>query len=149
MIFDKLENAPWYSGMGRNLKKGLEFLETADLANLPLGRIDIDGDLIFALVQEYNTVPKEEKTWEGHRKYIDIQYVVSGEEIIGYVNTPELTADGEYSEENDFIALKGEGNFIKFKAGSFGVFGPEDAHMPGVTSEKVSAVRKIVVKVLV
>ena len=149
MIFDKLENAPWYYGMGRNLKKGLEFLETADLASLPLGRIDIDGDIIFALVQEYNTVPKEEKVWEGHRKYIDIQYVVSGEEMIGYVNTPELTADGEYSDEKDFLALKGEGDYIKFKAGSFGVFGPEDAHMPGVASGEVSPVRKVVVKVLV
>jgi hypothetical protein len=67
-----------------NIQKGLKFLAETDIAALPAGRVDIEGDTIFALIQDYDTAPKAEKRPESHARYIDIQYVFSGREIIGY-----------------------------------------------------------------
>ena len=84
------------AGLAQRLQAGFHYLQTADLTNTAPGRVEIDGDQVFALVQEYNTKPKEQGFWESHRKYIDIQYVVSGSEHMGYANLSQLDA-GDYT----------------------------------------------------
>ena len=59
---------------------GLKDLIASDPAD---GKYEIAGDEIFASVMTYTTAPENEKKFELHRKYIDIQYIISGEEIIG------------------------------------------------------------------
>ncbi len=136
------------NGLAARLAAGFHFLQTADLTNLAPGRVDIDGDQVFAMIQEYNSKPKAEGVWEAHRKYIDIQYVVSGEEHMGYANLSQLSA-GEYDAAKDFLPLHGDGSFIRLSAGMFTLFMPVDAHMPGMAVDQPVPVKKIVVKVAV
>jgi YhcH/YjgK/YiaL family protein len=159
MIIDRLQNVAsgFYptlfsaaddSGLAQRLSSGFEYLQSADLAGLAPGRVEIDGDQVFALVQEYTSKPMEQGRWEAHRKYIDIQYIVSGEENIGYANVADLTM-GEYNEEKDRYIPQGEGSFVRLLAGMFGVYMPEDAHMPNMAVGQPAPVKKVVVKVAV
>jgi biofilm protein TabA len=159
MIIDQLHNiesgfypallsATDATGLTQRFAQAFHFLQTTDLENAAPGRVDIDGDLIFALIQEYNTKPLEQGFWEAHRKYIDIQYVVSGEEHMGYANLAQLTA-GDYDESKDFLPLHGQGSFIRLPAGMFTLFMPEDAHMPGMAVDQPQPVKKVVVKIAV
>ena len=66
------------------IQKAVAWLQQADLAALPTGRHEIDGDKLYAMVNEYTTEPKEKRRAEAHRKYVDVQCLVQGEEIIGY-----------------------------------------------------------------
>jgi YhcH/YjgK/YiaL family protein len=108
--------------------------------------MDIDGDNLYALVQEYVTKPVEQGVWEAHRRYIDVQYMVSGTERMGVANLRVMRL-GEYSAEKDFQPMIGTGNFLDVFAGAFVIFFPEDAHMPGLQASQPEFIRKVVLKV--
>ena len=74
----------FYKNLNESLYKGLRFLRETDLAALPAVRYEIDGDAVFALVQEYETHLPEECRWEAHYTYTDIQYIVEGSEKMGW-----------------------------------------------------------------
>jgi YhcH/YjgK/YiaL family protein len=99
-------------------------------------------------VSDYETAPAEEKGWEAHRRYIDVQYIASGTEKMGYAEISALRVVSEYDEDKDIIWLDGDGDFVTAHAGTFVVFFRQDAHKPGVTVENPCSVRKVVVKVL-
>ena len=157
MIVDKIENAGQYSNLGDRIQKSLDFIKKTDLKKLQPGRYDIDGDNIFALISEYQTKAESEGKLEAHRKYIDVQCVINGEELIGYapLSNPsfaETSSGGQeilehYSEEKDIVFFNGEKVFIKVKEGMFAIFFPEDAHMPGINVKGKSSVKKLVIKV--
>jgi len=146
MIFDTLENALRYAGLGDNLPAALKYLLETDLASLPLGRTDLEGNRLYVLVQEYDTKPLDQGMWEAHRRYIDVQYVASGRERMGFANLRTLQL-GEYKPEKDFQALSGTGNQVDVFAGAFVIFFPGDAHMPGLCVDQPEPVRKVVLKV--
>ena len=98
------------------------------------------------MVQEYDTKPAAQAKWEAHRKYIDIQYVISGMERMGFANLKTMQV-GEYAPERDFQALNGAGSFVDVFAGAFVIFFPEDGHMPCLCVDAPEPVRKIVLKV--
>jgi YhcH/YjgK/YiaL family protein len=146
MIFDTLDKHALYSGLGYNLPAALKFLLETDLTSLPIGRMDIDGDNLYALVQEYVTKPVEQGVWEAHRKYIDVQYMVSGTERMGVANLRTMQL-GEYVAEKDFQPMRGLGNHLDVFAGAFVIFFPADAHMPGLQTHRSELIRKVVLKV--
>jgi YhcH/YjgK/YiaL family protein len=146
MIFDTLDNHARYAGLGHNLPAALKFLMENDLTSLPIGRMEIDGDNLYALVQEYVTKPLEQGLWESHRKYIDVQYMVSGQERMGIANLHAMRL-GEYVPEKDFQPMSGMGNHLDVFAGSFVIFFPDDAHMPGLQTHEPELIRKVVLKV--
>ena len=146
MIFDTLNHAARYTSLGARLAAGLSYLQHTDLTTLPVGRLEIDGDNIYALVQEYTTRPAEAGVWESHRRYIDIQYMVSGTEQMGYASLSRMQL-GEYIPEKDFQQMTGVGNMLEVFAGSFVIFFPEDGHMPGLTRDTPQPVRKVVLKI--
>ena len=149
MIVDKIENANLYKNLGERIKKSFDYIKQTDLKNLMPGRYDIDGDNIFALISEYQTKTEAEGKLEAHRKYIDVQYVIKGEELMGYAPLGDQLILEPYKEENDIIFYKGEKVFIKASEGMFAIFFPEDVHMPGIKVEKKSPVKKLVIKVKV
>ena len=149
MIIDSLKNAGLYYGVSSRLKLALEYLKKTDFESMDLGRYEIDGTNVYALVQQYETKSIEQGAWEAHRKYIDVQYVYSGSELMGYSYIHEIKVAKEYNESGDYLLLKGEGNFFKVEAGSFVVFLPEDAHMPCISIVEAEKVKKVVVKVAV
>ncbi|MFO7611784.1 MAG: YhcH/YjgK/YiaL family protein [Clostridia bacterium] len=149
MIFDKLENAGLYRGISDGIDKALEFLKKTDIMNLPLGRHVVYGDKIYALCMEYETKSPEESKTEAHEKYIDVQYMALGSERMYTADIRDLCETVAYDDEKDVMFLENR-NTCAFLAGegSFAIFFPHDAHMPGVDPDGFHMmVRKVVVKV--
>jgi YhcH/YjgK/YiaL family protein len=136
------------AGLIRRLQAGFDYLQQTDLEAVEPGTVPIDGDKVFAMHQEYKTKPRAQGLWESHRKYIDIQYVVSGVEQMGFANLEQLTT-GEYDAAKDFVPHEGSGSFVLLPAGMFTLFMPTDVHMPGIAVDNPHPVKKVVVKVAV
>jgi YhcH/YjgK/YiaL family protein len=130
------------------LAPGFEFLRNMK-PGLAVGKHEIGGGG-FAIVSEYQTSEPEDKKLEAHRKYIDIQYLVSGEEAIDVCPLGGLRTAVKYDMDKDIVFFHDPDSIggIILQAGSFAVFYPEDAHRPGLTMEEGPApVRKVVVKI--
>ena len=149
MICENIKSIKNYSSINKNFEKAFEFLKSNDLMGLAIGKYEIQGEEIFALVQEYVTQNEEEKNWESHEKYIDIQLIVEGQESIGYIPVDRLEAKEDQRPEKDMIFYKEtlKGSNLKFTNGDYAIFFPEDAHRPGCALGECSKVKKIVVKV--
>lgn len=150
MIFDSLENAKTYQDLHPNIKTGLQFLEnTKNLSDLTVGKHEVDGDNVFALVQEYETKDFNPEMWEAHRKYYDIQFIVKGNEHIKLSRIEDISPNMEYNSEGDYQLFTGEGGAILLKENDFIILKPNDVHQPGVKINQPSPVKKIVVKALI
>lgn len=151
MIFTSLANTAMNDLSAARYAKALEFLSRDDLASLEAGRYDIDGDEVFANVQEVTTVPAGEKNYEAHRRYADIHYVISGTELMGIAPIEECSAVGEFSEADDFgLFTPGEREaYVTLHPGELVVTPPCDAHKPGCCPGEPAQLKKICVKVLV
>ena len=128
--------------------KVFSFLKTTDFTHTALGRIEL-GDNMFANVSEYFTKDREGALFEIHQKYIDIQYVVSGNESMDIAPLKNMTVTKQYDSENDY-ALGTVTEFSELKASSerFFIFFPADAHRPGLKDGNDSVlIRKVVVKI--
>jgi biofilm protein TabA len=133
------------------LLKGLEYIRNTNIASLPAGKYEIDART-FALIQNNQTASKSERKAETHRKYIDIQYVFSGSEIIGYgLAAPENEVLDDKLEEKDAIFFKTVKNEIDLilTPGMYAIFFPTDVHRPGCIHGSAGPVHKVVVKVAV
>ena len=148
MILDTLENYQLYNAINERIAKGFDFLRTTDLDSLPSGKHDIEGDTIFALVQEYQTKPLEDCKLESHKKYIDIQYVIRGEEMMG-ITTQNNQKIIEVNEEKDYTFYEGTTSLVRVSKGMFTIFFPDDLHQPCVQTKTISEVKKVVIKVLI
>ena len=148
MIFDTLKNVANYEGLGR-VYTALKFLSETDFSKIDLGRYELDGDNIFYMVQSYDTDP-DKTISEAHRKYIDIQYMVEGEEIIGVADISCDKVLTEAKEENDVWFYNCKTEPLTLSAGKYMVLYPNDLHCPGVaTNGTAMTCRKVVVKVKV
>ena len=145
MIIDTLANMELYQDFNEKIYKGLTFLKETNVAALPVGRYNIDGDTVYALVQEYDTKALEQCRWEAHYKYTDIQYVVTGEEKMGYTNIAGTTKT-EDRPADDVYFLEADGDQFQVKAGFFAIFTPQDAHMPGIALAEPKHIKKVVIK---
>lgn len=149
MILDRLENASLYKQLSPRIAKGIEYIKTTDLVNIASGKYDISEGLI-AMVNEYNTKDVENCKLESHRKYIDIQFIIKGEEFIGYAPLKSQSPFAEYDDVKDLIFYTNkEASLTKLEEGMFAIYFPDDLHMPGVKYIKSSLVKKLVVKVLI
>lgn len=150
MILDKLANAQRYYFLGPKFEKAFQYLTTTDFATLAKGKYEIDGTDIFAIVNEYDTIDAAGEQMESHKKYIDIQYMVTGEELIGHDFLEQQTPSKAYDTEKDFMLFAEKPSFFtRLAAGSFAVFFPTDLHMPNLKVEASIPVKKIVIKVSV
>ncbi len=148
MIIDKLINSHLYETLSPRIKRAFAYLHQTDFNATPDGKYEIDGNNIYAVVQQYSTKTKEQGKWEAHRQYIDIQYIIQGEEMIGYSHLSRLVP-GEYDPARDVVFLAGDGNCLPLASGEFMLLYPEDAHMPCIAIDAPSAVKKVVVKIAV
>jgi YhcH/YjgK/YiaL family protein len=146
MIVDRLGNPATVASLPPRLRQALEYLRVTDTASAPVGRHDIDGDRLFALVQEYTTREPAQCAWEAHRRYIDVQYVVSGVERMGYVNIEEAREREAYDSARDVAFFEPGEDFVTIRAGMLAIFGPEDVHSPCGAAGAPRTVRKVVIK---
>lgn len=148
MIFDTLKNVDNYKGLGR-VYEALKFLRETDFSKVPLGRYELQGDDIFYMVQSYDTDP-DKTISEAHKKYIDIQFMVEGEEIIGVADISDEKELTEAKEENDVWFYSCRTEPLTLSAGKYMVLYPNDLHCPGVATKGTPMTcRKVVVKVKV
>jgi len=145
MILDTLDNAARYAGLKNGLSEGFGFLAQPGLSDLADGKYEIAGDRIFAIVQRNQGRKVEEGQLEGHRNYIDIQYVISGEESMGWSPRAGLVNSVAYDATKDLEFFEGDPeSIVRVPPGSFTVFLPSDAHLPLIGE---GPIHKVVVKV--
>jgi biofilm protein TabA len=148
MIIDQIANHTGYGGLGSGIERALTFLAETDFTALEDGKHAIEGDRIYALLLSYDTEPESMRSFEAHRKYIDVQYLLSGREVIHWAPLQELMPVGEYSEEKDIVFLSGDSRArLQLVPRTFGLFYPEDAHKPNCAWDDPGPARKVVVKV--
>jgi biofilm protein TabA len=151
MIVTDLEHLSEQMAASPALAKVIDFLRQVRPETLTEGRVEISGDQAFALVQLYETRAGEPK-FEAHRKYLDIQYVAEGEEIIGWAFIDRMAVDSAYNEAKDVClghVPPADVTPVKLSAGQMAVLYPSDAHAPKLAAGAPMAVKKIVVKVAV
>ncbi len=152
MIVTDLNHSDHQAPMTPSLRKAFDYLRGRDIHVLPDGRVDIDGDTVFALVQRYETVRTEAPKFEYHRHYLDVQFIVSGEEIIGWATSETMKITEAYDEKKDICfgtVKKGKWTPVSLQAGQVAVLWPEDAHAPRLATGEPLPVMKIVIKVAV
>lgn len=147
---NKRNFAIYYHKNPRHWEQAFNFLKSANLHELPLGKQELEGEHLFVSVAEYYGKQKPDALYESHKKYIDIQYVIEGEEIIGLTTPDKVTIRDPYSEEKDiaFYDFDG-GDYLKATPENFFLFFPEDVHRPCITTGDSVLVKKIVVKVMI
>lgn len=152
MIIDTLKNCENYYRINERFEKAFDFIKKACAENLTVGKYEIDGKNLYAMVQEYDSKVPEDAKFEAHKNYIDIQYIISGTERMEALDIDEATPNTDYNAEKDvmFYAVTDKVTSGLFKDEGFAIFFPNDVHRPGVaTTEGSEPIRKIVVKVKV
>ena len=149
MFFSHISIAQKYNYLNENFITAYKWLAETDLKSLPEGTYPLVGEKeVYAMVQEYSTSPWEERRFETHDKYFDIQYMVTGDEMFGVCKRDGLK-EIERIDANDVVfyedpALFGE---VLLKEGDFIVVAPEDAHKPRCAAGTPAPVKKVVIKV--
>lgn len=147
MIYDNLSNIDLYTGLSDDICVGLAYLRQV--------KPDIDNGVyqlnprVKAIVSEYETRKVNEHGYEAHKKFIDIQYVLKGQEKVACLPIERMSETKPYSEEKDaaFYNAKIQAQEMIIGNGYFVIFYPQDGHMPQLSVDNPELVKKVVVKV--
>lgn len=147
MILDTMKNKELYYKLGEGFKKGFEFIEKCKAEGIEVGKYEIDGKNVFANVQEYNS--KEEAKFESHDNYIDVQYILKGNEMMYWEARNKCEEMIEYNPEKDVTFYKDteEAVALIVNEDEYAIFFPEDVHKPGMKIKESLPVKKIILKV--
>ncbi len=145
MILDNLANLGKYADVIPYAREIAQFLCDNDAANMPAGRYDV-ADGVFVNVCDCQN--GENTVYEAHRRYSDLQCVITGDEIMKRCHISACADGNEYSAENDCILYKSAAKktVCHLYAGEFALFEPEDAHCPGICGNAPN-VRKLIFKI--
>ena len=147
MVIDTLDKLGFYASLNPLFQDIVDFLKTNDLNTLEEGKHFIKEKDLFVNIQTAKGKTKEEAKLETHRKMIDIQIPLSGEETYGYTplcNLPEL----EYNEEKDIIKYDGLADtYVTCRPGEMAIFFPQDGHAPCISM--MPEIKKAIFKVRV
>lgn len=130
--------------------KAFEFLKNTRFDTLSVGKHILDGENVFVSVMEGPTKKPEDAKWEAHRKYIDIQYVISGKESMGVVALEKAKIIDTFNNEKDiafYTASEKDAKYNEANPKAFLIFFPADVHRPGIKIEGCDATKKLVVKI--
>jgi YhcH/YjgK/YiaL family protein len=132
------------------LQRAIEHVRGYNLATLPPGKYMLEGDAMFMLVQDAQTKPKHEHKAESHRKFVDIQLLIEGEERIGVSRLTQACVVSEDKLEESDVAFYSDidaESDIVLAPGMFAVFFPADVHRPCCAVTEGMPIRKVVVKI--
>lgn len=149
MILDTLQNLPLYFPLHPMLPAVEMFLRRAGKESLAEGRHEIAGPAGWGLIRRYDTVSFSQQPMEAHRDFIDIQYILSGEEMLGWADRAVLTPLAPYSQADDCALYAGTPQWIALTPGHFAILFPGDAHLPKIASGSIRHVEKAIVKIRV
>lgn len=152
MISDKLSNLLNYKSILPYTQEIIAYLQANDISLLEEGKYPLVGEEVYMMIQHYKTQPETAKKWESHKKFIDLQIVISGEEYMCYNQIDLLTISDPYKEEEDYMLYQNdleEFSFIKVMKDHFCIFFPTDGHKPGIHIKHEQTVKKAVIKIAV
>jgi len=148
MILDSLANADHYSALHPLFARAFDYLRTTNLAETDSGRFNLDGDNLIAIFSKGAGRERSSAKLECHRRYIDIQYIISGNDEMGWKSlrdchqpVVEFNSDKDIQFFNDHTDT-----WVATPAGSFCLFFPYDAHAPLVSNGEI---HKVVLKIAV
>lgn len=151
MIVDTIRHSNQYFCLGSLFQAAFDFLSETDCENLPEGTLSIQGDRVLAIVSSYQTMRVEKTVLvEGHRRYADIQFVVSGSERLAWLTTRRVAGKSPYNPDKDVwtaLVPNEEPSFIRLNPNDFAILFPWDAHAPQLEDQEARRVKKIVMKV--
>lgn len=146
MLYGTLKHLDSYRGIHPGVMRGLEILRDTDFSQLEDARYEVDGDNLFFSLQSYESKPAND-TPEAHKKYVDIQFLVSGRERMGVAPLEDMVEVVEARPEGDIWLYHGPTDEILLTGDRFAALWPEDAHAPGIAVDGPERCRKCVVKV--
>lgn len=151
MIFSSIYAKDVIDTYPKAIQTALEYLKANDFTAMEPGVYEIQGKEIYAQVFDAETKPIEEGRPEVHEKYVDVQFLASGKERLGFTPDTGKYEVEERFDERDLIFYKSVENegFIESTPGCYCVFFPADVHRPAIMSGERMTVRKVVVKVSV
>lgn len=148
MVADYLTHASLYRGLGPRFAEAFDYIARTNFAAMAPGKHLIDGENMYVSLVEYETKRPEDCRWEAHRRYIDVQVMVKGSERIGVGNVDTFKVE-PYDPALDVYWMDGDGDFLTFAEGTFMIFWPQDAHLPGLRLQEPAKVLKAVVKIAI
>ncbi|MBS4169168.1 YhcH/YjgK/YiaL family protein [Parachlamydia sp. AcF125] len=148
MIIDDLSHANRYLPIHPLFKEAFEFILRAHTQSLPPQKIYLKDERLIAIVEAREGRKRGEVPLEAHKKYIDMQYTLSGQEEIGWKWKGECQHFSEpYQDERDIMFFSDQPSlWIPMVKNKFVIFFPEDAHAPFVSNEHIN---KIIVKIAI
>lgn len=148
MVLDTLANADRYAALHPGLADAFQFLRRAGLDTLAPGRYPLQGDELFAIVSRVPARRREEAKLECHRRYIDVQFVIAGNDEMGWKPAAACHQPQAPFDQGKDIQFFNDAPdaWVAVPAGSFSLFFPEDAHAP-LAGEGM--IHKVVMKVAV
>ena len=149
MVYEKLDNIAIYRNLSPNIALGLDFLKQVK-PDTPVGEYQINHR-VKAIVSEYETKLENECGYEAHKKNIDIQYLLFGEERVACLPIERLKETKAYIEEKDAAFYSADlclqPSYLCLLPGCFAIFFPQDGHMPQMCIDKPMKVKKVVIKI--
>jgi biofilm protein TabA len=148
MIHDSLNNAATYFSLNPRFQKAFEYILNKDLSKVAPSKIVLGGDDLYLSVAEIDGKKKEAAKVEAHKKYIDIQVVLNGQETMGWASIERCKEEIDpYNPVKDIIFYKEKPtSYMTVNPGEFVIFFPEDGHAPAIGD---GPIKKIIVKVVV
>ena len=147
MVVDSLSHIARYKGLHPNLDTAIEWLSRYTPAELENGRNTIDGDRVFLSIMDAELRDAEAAAFEYHRRYADLQFVLSGSEHWGFTEEAESKGDFHFTKDCGFASGPENAGGI-LKEGCFVLFFPGELHKPGCRAPSCTRVRKAVIKIL-
>ncbi|MDK2789443.1 MAG: biofilm protein TabA [Epulopiscium sp.] len=153
MIYGDIKNTDYIDKVyPLPLVKAINYLKNTDFSSIKAGKYEIEGQDIYAQVIDTTTKEKSKAKPETHKKYVDVQFLIEGKEIIGFARKSDSNKVVEdLLEQKDVIFYENAENEseLVMAPGNFAVFFPDDVHRPACNCGGEHSIRKVIVKVSV
>lgn len=136
--------------LNARIEYAIRYIRNLDFNSLKIGKYVVNDDF-FYLVQEYHTKKSKDVKFEAHKNYVDIQFLVAGQERIEVTAAAFMEVEVPYNSQNDVVFFKEPryAGYVDIKENGYAVFYPKDAHKPGIDLEQTRSVKKIIGKVCI
>lgn len=149
MILAHLNDSDRYASLHPLFKQLFDYVKAHDFTHVPAERIVLDGDRLFINVADVTLKSPEEQVLEVHRRYIDVHFPLSREEVMGWSSLSVLATESmqPFNEDDDFaVCAERAQSYLTIHPGEFAIVWPEDAHAPIIGQ---GALRKLIAKVCI
>ncbi|BDF72695.1 beta-D-galactosidase [Oscillospiraceae bacterium] len=148
MIFDRLCNLDRYRGLSPDIDRGMDFLQSADLTALPLGRVEIAGDEVYGNHFTYTTTPLTQGAqFEAHQRYLDLHVILTGIEKVALAPVETLEPTEIRAGEDAIIYRGASKDVLTLEQGAFLLVFPSEGHLPKLAAGTAADVDKLVLKI--